>query len=286
MKTLRYLLLAAPLPVLAQAPPPACTCAQTFDWVATTFEDNDAGYRSVVDVKGEDAYAEHVGTLQKRAADTDDCLPLLRDYLAWFRSGHVYIGPTDSDAADDATRDRHDDALRYPLDVAAFRQNLRDASGYEGIYRSGDYEVVVVRADTAGRERYLGVVIDEANDDWTAGQVKFDFYPDVGDVAFEGTFRMRDHREVDLQSPARVGELALDFSPVGTYRRTYPKPAPDPGAEVYLADADVTAPRFRRLSPRTGYLRLPDFDAYRRGPIDSVLGAHHVELTSTPQPHH
>lgn len=44
-----------------------CNCPATFDWMVTTFEQNDAGFQLVLDRKGQAAYAEHTQVLRARA---------------------------------------------------------------------------------------------------------------------------------------------------------------------------------------------------------------------------
>ena len=281
----------------AQPAPGDCTCAATLDWVATTFAANDAGYPAVVERKGADAYDAMLAGLAARAdgpSASPECESLLREYLGWFRRGHVGISPTGREQPptagapappDDELRARYADAPRLDLDLDAVRARFASAaevSGPEGIWQSGDYEVAVVRADTAGAERYLGVTLASANAWWQPGQVKFEVYPEGGPDGGYGVIRLRDHSAAPLTGVDQIGPAALDLRPVGVYTRTAPAYAPDPAAQVFLDDRDAPEPRFRQLSPQTAYLRLPDFDASQKAAIDSVLEAHHTALTSTP----
>ena len=280
----------------AQPAPGTCTCAATLDWLATTFSTNDAGYPAVVEREGADAYAAMLAGLAARAQGPSagaECEGLLGEYLAWFRRGHLRldrVGRSDGGAragepSADELRARYAGAPRLDLDAAAVRARFAEptgAPGLEGVWESGDYEVAVVRADTAGAERYLGVVLAADNAWWQPGQVKFEVYPGGAPGGGYGHVRMRDHSAVALTGVDRVGNAALDLRPVTVYTRTAPAYAPDPAVQVYLDDQGAQAPRFRQLSPRTAYLRLPSFDSAQKAAIDSVLAAHHAALVSTP----
>ena len=297
---LRALLFLSPLAQLrAQSANPDCSCPATFDWLATTFAANDAGYPAVVEARGEAAYAKTRDGLAGRAASatTDaECDEVLRDYLAWFRSGHVGIyrqgGGEEQDGDGEVVEPTADElvarfaqAHRCPVDTAALRARLAadpDASPYEGFYESWVYEVAVVRADTAGRERYLGVITGHGSDWWQPGQVKFAAYPnrDAPDGT-AGFIRYQDHAAHPLSGVELIGGH-LDLQPEALYTRTYPEREVDSAAAIYRADRDAAEPVYRRLSPSTTYLRIPDFDVSQKANIDSVVAVHHGELTATP----
>jgi len=61
-----------------------CDCSTTFEWMVSTFEQNDAGFRLVLDRKGDAAYTEHTEAFRKRADDAKDlmaCTELLNGWL-------------------------------------------------------------------------------------------------------------------------------------------------------------------------------------------------------------
>ena len=282
--------------VAASQTPADGSCRETLGWLADTFSANDAGYPAAVESKGPATYAEMLAGLAGRAAEAPHgpaCRAVLADYLAWFRRGHVgvsYISreapsaPTPEPSADEL-RARYAGAWSVEVDVPALRDRLRRAPGpptLEGLWSRGPYEVAVVRADTSGAERYLGVVVASASAWWRPGQVKFELFPAGRPGGGFGTFWLRDHSPVALTAVEPVGDAALDLRPVGTYTRTDPAVVPDPAAAVYLADRAAAGPVFRQLSPQTAYLRVPSFGGSQKARIDSVLAAHHDALTRTP----
>lgn len=279
----------------AQSPDDSCRAA--LGWLADTFSANDAGYPAVIERKGEDSYVEMLAGLASQAEKTahgPECHAVLLDYVAWFRRGHVGVRYTPRESpsapAPDATNDedlraRYADAWALDVDVPALRARFEDPPGTptpEGIWANGTYEIAVVRADTSGAERYLGVVLTSANPRWQPGQVKLELYPQGGPSGEPGTIWMSDHSARVLTAVERIGEGALELRPVDTYTRTAPEVAPDPAAQVYLDDRAAPGPVFRQLSPQTAYLRVPSFDDSQKAVIDSVVAAHHAALASTP----
>ena len=285
----------------AFAQSPDDSCRATLGWLADTFSANDAGYPAVIERKGEAPYAEMLARLAdqaKEAAHGPECHAVLLDYVAWFRRGHVGVSytPLESpsapapsapapDATDEDLRARYAGAWALDVDVPALRARFEDPSGtptLEGVWANGTYEIAVVRADTSGTERYLGVVLASSNPRWQPGQVKLELYPGGGPSDEPGTLWMGDHSARVLTAVERIGEGVLELRPVDTYTRTAPEVASDPAAQLYLDDRAAPGPVFRQLSPRTAYLRIPSFDASQKAAIDSVVAAHHAALASTP----
>lgn len=79
---------------------PECNCREHFDWVKSTFEENDAGFGYVLEKKGQAAYDLHNALALEKvdAANTHgDCRQALQEWLRFFRRGHIalgYLSPT------------------------------------------------------------------------------------------------------------------------------------------------------------------------------------------------
>ncbi len=39
-----------------------CNCEQNFNWVKKTFEENDAGYQKIIELKGKQVYTSHTNS--------------------------------------------------------------------------------------------------------------------------------------------------------------------------------------------------------------------------------
>ena len=71
-----------------------CNCEKNFEWMKKTFEENDAGFQYVLDIKGKQAYETHNKFfLQKVRAikQSEECTKLLYEWLTFFRAGHIAI---------------------------------------------------------------------------------------------------------------------------------------------------------------------------------------------------
>jgi len=67
-------------------------CLETLDWVIETFSTNDAGYDYIIEKKGKDHYNQFTQELREKAKtiQTDEeCVALVRSWLAYFRKGHI-----------------------------------------------------------------------------------------------------------------------------------------------------------------------------------------------------
>lgn len=81
-----------------------CDCKEIFSWTKRTFEENDAGFDYILEKKGEQAYLVHNGLIQTQVASTNDafeCQNIIRQWLSFFRKGHLefyYLGKAESDS--------------------------------------------------------------------------------------------------------------------------------------------------------------------------------------------
>lgn len=78
-----------------------CNCEEIFAWTKRTFEENDAGFAYTLEKKGAQSYAFHNEIMEGRVKEIDhpvDCQNIIRNWLAFFREGHVefhYLGETE-----------------------------------------------------------------------------------------------------------------------------------------------------------------------------------------------
>src|SRR6185436_8067601 len=83
-----------------------CNCSSNFQWLKKTFEENDAGFKYHLSVKGLDFYNYHNKAIQEKINNVktdNDCLPILQEWLQFFRKGHLYIRPAGNNNATSAT---------------------------------------------------------------------------------------------------------------------------------------------------------------------------------------
>ena len=71
-----------------------CSCADNFVWLKETFEKNDAGFKYVIDKKGEADYKKHTDIYNEKVqiiTDKELCAEALLEWLRYFRRGHLWL---------------------------------------------------------------------------------------------------------------------------------------------------------------------------------------------------
>lgn len=285
MKTTRPILIFSLLLYAVTSHAQPCTCPATFDWMVTTFEQNDAGFQLVVDRKGHAAYAEHTQALRTQAdsaADLIACSRVLDEWLRWFRKGHIGIGPTEqAQQADQQHR------ASTPVAATTFpagrtvklteadlvkRLNKAGATGHplEGVWTMGAYRVGIVR-QPKDSTRFDAVILASENRNWKPGEVKVELQRKA-DGRYTGTFYMGDHSPEPVEA-ALQGSSGSMLQMRGVWMRQVPAPQFSPAERLHQRAMDAEAPFLERLSDNTLYLRIPSFAFEQKALIDSVLAA-------------
>lgn len=124
-----------------------CDCLANFQWVKTTFEENDAGFTHTLEEKGEIAYREHNKVYEEKVSSVknlDECTRLLYQWLTFFRTGHIAIRQlkySDINTSIDSNkiRNQYKDWEVLNVDVSAFENYLKTKKevDLEGIWESG-----------------------------------------------------------------------------------------------------------------------------------------------------
>jgi hypothetical protein len=282
---MRHFLPLLPMLFAATAFGQSCDCATTFAWMVPTFETNDAGFKLVVDRKGEAEYAQHTAVFRQRVAGVKDpqaCAELLNAWLQWFRKGHIGIGPTEqafTAAAADVPGTAPARRVMAVNEAKLMKQwsEVRQLGPFEGIWTMGAYRVAVVK-DAERKNGFVAVILSSRNPNWKPGEVKAEFAPSNG--GFAGTFYMGDRspKPVDVQAVPDAAAL-LDMN--GIWVRAFPATALSPAEALLVRIQSAEAPFMQRLSERTLYLRIPSFLFEQKPAIDSVLAANDVLIRST-----
>ncbi|TMJ14529.1 MAG: hypothetical protein E6G94_09495 [Alphaproteobacteria bacterium] len=281
MRFLIPLLLAAAAP-LAAAPAKPVPGAQSqrnladFDFVVDTITRNYAGWDTKVVGAKKAELAALTARLRARApaASDPELLAILEEWLAFFNDRHTQIGLDSAPApAAISTLPWTEQSVRAKLEALGSKRDP-----IEGIWRIEDrYRLGVLRSGSRPG-RYTAVVLATRSDTWKPGQVKADFVrrPDGG---FDSVFRAGDHSETrQVARLAARGEV-LDMGNWGGWSREWPAPT-DPDATARLF---ATGELFlKRLSPKTLWLRIPDFSDSRAKPLRELIAAHQPEIDSTP----
>lgn len=199
----------------------------------------------------------------------------IRALLGWFQDRHLGLSSsvmgTDMNDAEKAALKTQGPIIQISEDQAraAADATLGSPAGIwttpDGVYRLA----LMPAAD--GAAGWTGIVLSTQSATWARGQVKLTLSKDG-----ESTWRMADHSE--RVSPATVQPDIMTLPDAGIVLiRDYP----EPGVEK---DRLVPADEFflRRLSPRTLWLRLPNFASESRETIEAILSENDALLRSTP----
>jgi hypothetical protein len=270
-----------------------CDCPATFTWMVHTFEQNDAGFKLVVDRKGEAAYAEHTADLRTRMSDAKDlraCTGLLNEWLQWFRRGHIGIGPTEQaqQATPQGTTTAPAQAVVAPVgrtvklteaELVKRLDRLGNASHpLEGVWSGGPYRVGIVR-QVKDSTRFDAVILASENPNWKPGEVKVEVQRQA-DGRYTGTFYMGDHSPEPVVAELQGSSGSLLQMGAGWVRQV-PAPQLSQAERMHQRAMQADAPFMERMNERTLYLRIPSFVFEQKVRIDSVLGAHDALIRST-----
>lgn len=252
-----------------------CDCQTNYNWVKTTFEQNDAGFEHALENKGRAAYEAHNALIKEKintAKTLPECTILLYEWLSFFRKGHIAIEllkpPTSNQETDFKNWER-----RF-IKTTSFKKYLvgLEAPKFEGIWKTGSYTIGIQKEAT----EYIGFIIESETPMWTIGQVKLRFSLDTQ----SSTFYLRDHSPVHSNSIELMGQNRLIIGNT-TLNRVYPEIAEEPQFEQYFKTIDAELPYLDQLDSNTLYFRIPSFQSNQKKYIDSVIFVNKSIIGST-----
>lgn len=260
-----------------------CNCSQNFEWVKSTFEENDAGFTFVLESKGEEAYAEHNKTFREKVnqiTDYDECTGTIYDWLTFFRSGHISLRNLNGGSAQGAAESEEDiikrfqDWQRLDVNLDEFRAYLetKTTHDFEGIWVSEPYTIGIKKVD----EEYHGFIIEADGIYWTPGQIKLKIAEDLSAIYY-----MRDHSGQNFASAKMLGKNYLEMGFI-SLRRTAPVIRTEPVIERYYRAISADDPYFERINEETVLMRIPRFWGSEKHKIDSVINANKAAILATP----
>lgn len=269
-----------------------CDCSATFNWMVTTFEQNDAGFQLVLDRKGEADYTAHTDAIRKQVAGTADlmaCTELLNTWLQWFRRGHIGIGPTEQaqKAQQPATTSEASPATMstgrtVKLTEAEVVKHVTKAGSkrhpLEGVWSGGPYRVGIIR-QPKDSTRFDAVILSSKNPNWKPGEVKVELQR-TADGRYTGTFYMGDHSPEPVEAMLQ-GDSGSLLQMGASWTRQVPPPQFSQAERLHQRTMEAEGPFLDRLSDNTLYLRIPSFAFEQKALIDSVLAANDALIRST-----
>lgn len=158
-----------------------CDCNSLLGDVISKIEASYLAYHIEFKGKRDAEYNSHVNNFKKQAAKTsvDKCVPLLQNFVAFFRDGHLFIGQnpklTDAQAAD--LKAKAEKIARSEDDIKAyFTKNASKLDPIEGLwYASNGNRFATFKDKKPGKRDFVAVMLSDGVADWEKGQVKAEF---------------------------------------------------------------------------------------------------------------
>ena len=280
--------LLAQVPATGPAADRAAINLRDFDFVVEKISANYAGWDTKVTTATRPELDALTARLRAKAAAAGDneFAALIREWLHFFRDGHVQFG---AEAPANTAGPAATSASVYPaLDwsEAHVRATLtalaQDRDEVEGIWSIGDdrYRVGVLRSGNTGpaRNHFSAVVLSTKAKNWQPGQIKAEITR-AADGTLAMLYRPGDHTETPVTASVIAAGTALMVPHFGVWTRSLPEVSdPDLLARQFPADRLF----FKRVSPQTVWLRIPDFNDDRAKPLKELLAQHQAEIDSTP----
>jgi hypothetical protein len=266
----------------------SCNCSSNFQWLKKTFEENDAGFKYHLSVKGQNFYNYHNKAIQEKINNvktSNDCLAVLQEWLQFFRKGHLYIQPAATNNANSTIpqvldtvviKNQFRDWPRYGLNIEEFKTYLGEKKtlDFEGIWETPPYTIAIKKT---GNE-YKGILINDLPPYWEKGQIKLQI-TNIGGKQ-RGVFYLRDHSKVENE---RVEVIGQNYLQVSGYRlkRLFPVLPTETEVQNWLK-SNGRNPYLDQLDSNTVYFRIPSFGPNYKKAIDSILIANKELLSRTP----
>ena len=281
MKTIKILFLIAIVPLVGFSQ--NCNCLDNYNWVKKTFEENDAGYLLALKQKGNIAYEKHNEVFERKIqliTDAKECELALREWLAFFRPGHLTIRllstkqstSSSSSMNNEEIIEKYKDWDNISTTEVEFKDYLQSKSefDYEGIWVSGPYKIGIKK----NNDKYLGFIIDGDGVYWRKGQIKLRIAEDTA------VYYMRNHSASKFIDFELIGNNYLQIGFI-TLKRVFPEFDTDKSTENYIKSISAQKPFSQRLSNSTILLRIPSFSGSEKKLIDSVIMANNSALSTT-----
>jgi len=253
-------------------------CESEFEWLKSTFENNDAGFQYSVEKKGQDLYSAHNNAILARvqsAKNEAQCQTVLSDWLAFFRNGHIGLALNTNNSNETVTESKVHD-----FDLSAFKQHLETKSdeSLEGIWQFSSYTVALKKEGNV----HEGYIVESTNPSWKAGQVKFIVNDPEDDNAAKVTFFMGDHSARQINNMMFLGNnhVVLGNSFI-VMSRQEPRQESSPEVTRYVRLLSAKAPLFKRISENTVLVRIPSFNHAFKKDIDALIAKHLDKILKT-----
>jgi hypothetical protein len=264
-----------------------CTCEMTFDWMKTTFEENDAGYdyalsrHSLLEIEQHNnQFLEKIRTINERSL----CTTTINQWLDFYRIGHLSIQDISEELHLDegnykerTTKEISELWEEHPFSIDLFTNyiNSLDDPGLEGIWETENYKIGIVKEG----EKHIGFIIESSEEHWKSGHVKLRILtinnkPHL--TYYLPDYSRRKYHEFELIDNCYI------YSKFITLKRVLPSCPESEYSREYLMFDNSQQAEIERISDETLYMKLPSFQYSHKARIDSLLELRRDEILRTP----
>lgn len=225
------------------------------------------------------AFSQHISK-QTANANTNYCVMLIYEYLAYFKDMHVQFGSLNynKNEKDTTLARRISETEKIVLGTEEIaRLKSLPLAETEGIYKSDNYTLALVKNKNQFRD-YAAVIIESKNKFWKAGEVKMELKATSGD-SFRELFYNKYHYPELKMVIVKNGRLDNDYSKEGVSSNKINTDAFEPFKKKELSNKVCF---YENAGDSISYLRIKSFDQHFAAQIKQTVEKNYKQLTANP----
>ncbi|WP_194778325.1 S41 family peptidase [Pararhodonellum marinum] len=241
-----------------------CTCEDDLTFSISFMSENYAGFSDKVHNENKRSYEFHNSEAlkkAKKARNTSECMLVMRQWIDFFKDGHVQIHAIiDPPAQEDSLSKKQLKVGRERIDLPSKLDF--DTNSIEGLYFTADssYQVAIVANKNEFRD-FVAVVRDAKSDWWDPGMVKAEFKRKNEDEFYAINYNLY-HRP-------QIG--TVKFTAKGSSDRLWWKAGSDRSA---IDSHQNESAMVKKLEDDILYLKVTSFEDWNFPAIDSIFNFH------------
>ena len=227
-------------------------------------------------MKGQQSYDLHNKFILEKASKTTDfteCTSVLKEWLSYFRKFHIGIFsglPIDNNIVGTQLALKSKSEAELKTLVQAI--NKKVTSSLAGIYKTGSYEILVVKE----AKNVTGYILSASNSSWKNGEGKFSFRQDLS----EGVYYMGDHSAQNISNIKLLDNRYLVLDDI-VLDKDLPVVKLGAEKELYYKIKFAENAFITRINNETIYMKLPSFGLDQRPAIDSMASKWKDEIVKS-----
>jgi hypothetical protein len=251
-----------------------CSCEKEFLFLKRHIENNYAGFNDKTGGIRKKAYllfTEEIAKKIKKTVKPNYCTGLQKEWLSFFKDGHIQIGESHVPAITDTVLLNK---LAVETEKITITKNemrrLSNSKKLEGIYYSADsfYKIALRKEKNIYRD-YAGIILTSKSALWKPGQVKLELKEIKENVFIAYTYN-RDHVPHVTEYTFNQG-----FFNDGIWKKAGSAP-------VYKFPPKNNPVLAEKIAQDIFYIQIQSFDPWNAAAIDSVFKTSQNMLESTP----